>query len=401
MLKYKRFIVIGVIILIAISAMLLVENAREKTAKDYLLAENNGKKNTIRIVVSPRLKEALKISRASEEFKKSNKVIFITYSRGFSDHFAAVKIQAAAQNLGWEAVVIGNLNNDKAYDINYKIGEYLKPDFVITLHAIPLIKSIPHYLILHFPDPWFENPVRDNAHEHMFNYEGFLLSFGDDRFAENLTKYFAANNKVFNYEKFYFSVPGNDVAFRKLNYNRLFFCGARWDDRRGGAEYSTLYKLLDHAGYFDAYGPKRPWRDVPGSYRGLLPFDHNIISAKIRESGIGLVLHSQEHYNQNIPSTRMFEFAAASAVMISENMKFMQDNFGDNVLYVDPSLPAEDLFKQIDKHVRWIQANPEKAGKMAYNSNKIFQEKFVLEKLLLKVEKMHNRLQSTGVKPEK
>ena len=73
--------------------------------------------------------------------------------------------------------------------------------------------------------------------------------------------------------------------------------------RRGGAEYKKLFNLLDQAGYFDAYGPKKSWTDMP-SYKGPI---HKEFSSTIHKSGVGLIFHNKEHYLQNIPSTRIFD----------------------------------------------------------------------------------------------
>jgi hypothetical protein len=81
-------------------------------------------------------------------------------------------------------------------------------------------------------------------------------------------------------------------------------------------------------------------------------------------------------------------------MIISEDMKFIKDNFGDNILYIDPSKSAQEIFVAIDKNMKWIIANPELAREKAKKANAIFQEKFTLEKLLLNVEKMHLKLQA-------
>ena len=48
--------------------------------------------------------------------------------------------------------------------------------------------------------------------------------------------------------------------------------------------------------------------------------------------------------------------------------------------------------------MKWIKAYPEKAREMARNANKILQEKFALENILLNIEKMHNRIKAQSNK---
>ena len=129
-----------------------------------------------------------------------------------------------------------------------------------------------------------------------------------------------------------------------------------------------------------------------------MPFDDSIYFEAVRNSGIVLVVHSKEHYNSNFPTGRIFEAVASSAIVVSDDMKFVKDHFGDNILYYDPSASPEEIFLQIDNHMKWIKANPEKAREMARNANKILQEKFALENILLNIEKMHNRIKAQSNK---
>jgi hypothetical protein len=55
------------------------------------------------------------------------------------------------------------------------------------------------------------------------------------------------------------------------------------------------------------------------------------------------------------------------------------ENFGDCVLYVDVFQPVEEIFRQIDGHMRWIHENPEAAMDLARRAHAIFMEKFTME----------------------
>ena len=52
-------------------------------------------------------------------------------------------------------------------------------------------------------------------------------------------------------------------------------------------------------------------------------------------------------------------------------------------LYVDHA--RDDLFEQIDAHMRWIKENPEEAKLKALKAHEIFLKKFTLEKQLSKL----------------
>jgi hypothetical protein len=57
----------------------------------------------------------------------------------------------------------------------------------------------------------------------------------------------------------------------------------------------------------------------------------------------------------------------------------MVDNFGDCVLFIDADKPVEEIFAQIDAHVKWIHAHPEEAIEMARKSHQRFCDEFSLE----------------------
>jgi hypothetical protein len=363
------------------------DNKSYNEIKGCLSNQNNC---NFKIRTSPKLQKILNNLKYPDQFVKPNdlsKIVEINFAGGLGDEFAALRMKTAAENLGWEPVIIGWA--DKAPSLNAKMIQFLKPEFVISQYPLGIAEGVPNYLILHSP-PNNTNDFNDKY----LNYDGLLLSFGDDRFIKPLQDFFALNNKTLNYQYFYFSVSKKQSKFRELDYFKLFYSGDRWDKRRG-EDYSKLYKLMDQAGYFTVYGPENSWKDYPNSYKGFLPFEESTYLEAIRNSGVSLVVHSKGHYNNNFPSGRIFEALASSTIIISDDMKFVKDNFSNNILYIDPSLPPEKLFLQIDNHMQWIKSNPLKAKEMAKNANKIFQEKFVLENLLLNVEKMHNKIKST------
>jgi hypothetical protein len=167
---------------------------------------------------------------------------------------------------------------------------------------------------------------------------------------------------------------------------RLFYASLNWDQRRG-VGYVPLYRLLDETGYFDAYGPESCWEGkVKNSYRGLLANGCDELLKTAQKAGIVLVLHAPLHFNSGTPTARIFEAAAASAVIISDKHPFVQKHFGDSVLYVDQNADPTEMFRQIDGHMRWILANPKKAVELARRSHSIATEKFPLEREAEKIE---------------
>lgn len=182
---------------------------------------------------------------------------------------------------------------------------------------------------------------------------------------------------------FFFSV--HSTKFCNSPKTRLFFGGDAWDKYRA-RDIVKLYKLLDHTGYFDLYGTKNFGLN---SYRGFIPFGENTVLDSMKKSGITLVLHSTGHFKDDIPTARIFEAVAASTVVITDRLPFIVKNFGDSVLYIDRDKSPEEMFKQIDKHMKWILSHPQEAIELARRSHKIFTEKFTLEKIMKNVMKSY------------
>ena len=85
----------------------------------------------------------------------------------------------------------------------------------------------------------------------------------------------------------------------------------------------------------------------------MLPFDGVSIVNAIRSSGIALCLHRAEHRKVNCPSMRLFEAAAAGALIITDDFEFPRVWFRDSVLYVDAELPPSIVVQRILSHVEW------------------------------------------------
>ncbi len=103
----------------------------------------------------------------------------------------------------------------------------------------------------------------------------------------------------------------------------------------------------------------------------------------LNEYGIALCIHSIDyHLAEGIPSSRIFEIVSSGAIAISDMNPFVIKYFGDSVLYFDQNLSGEEIFKQIDSHVKWVQQNPKKAEEMAQKAHKILQENFTTERFV-------------------
>ncbi|MDR2667432.1 MAG: glycosyltransferase [Puniceicoccales bacterium] len=245
----------------------------------------------------------------------------------------------------------------------------INPSLAITMHhsvAVPqgVMSALVHTV-----------PQNGTTGAKALKYDAVLYSTPD---IDNLESEVARSGNTLRAVQFFPSVKATE--FFDKPKERLAYAGVNWDRRRRSS-YAKLWNLLDGTGYFDVYGPQNAWkRCAPKSYRGFAKWDNGELLSKLQSAGIVLVLHADQHLSSGTPAWRVFEAAASSAVMICDRNKFVVDNFGDSVLYVDHNVSPEEMFAQIDGHVRWLRENPEKAMAMARRSHAIFLEKFTLEK---------------------
>lgn len=230
----------------------------------------------------------------------------------------------------------------------------------------------------------------DNYNENFWRYIGDYDGFIDAGFRYgwlrkfNLAMYTSSQNQMGSEIKPILEGFNSVYAtnFIPLEYKELFYCGDNLDPLRGSAKYKLILTELAKLNYLNVYGPEASWTFIPTAYKGFIPSDGYSLIRTMQDSGISLILHSKNNLRDGIPSTRIFEAAAASTVIISDQNKFIKQEFGDCVLYIDVKKPAEDVVHQIDAHVKWIKNNPAKAKALAKCAHKKFNANFQLELLL-------------------
>lgn len=85
----------------------------------------------------------------------------------------------------------------------------------------------------------------------------------------------------------------------------------------------------------------------------------------MHSTGVTLILHAPDHFLGQTPTGRIFEACAASTVIISDRHPFLEKHFSNSILYIDQEKPSEELYLQIDAHMRWIQKHPVEANLLA------------------------------------
>ncbi len=312
--------------------------------------------------------------------------ILITHKGGIGEQEMAERIKLAGKSLNLECASFP-LNHPlffKRVFPHYKerFATLFHPDIVISLQGEKVCyPHSKHYIALtHGSNYYFHSnailPVRQ-----LMDFDGFLVSFPDQE------KLLSNHNFIQ-----WYSTCGK-TEFAPPTHFRLFYCGLNMANTLFGTKYKQLFSRLDKAHYFNVYGKKNEWRHTPNSYRGFIKCNGETLLRTMNNTGVALLLHAPDHFCGQTPTGRIFEAAASSNVIISDRHPFVEKEFGDTVLYIDQDKSSEEIFQQIDGHMRWIQSHPKEAILLAKRSHDIFIKKFTLEKQLENLIELHKRLQ--------
>lgn len=304
----------------------------------------------------------------------------VTSSGYVGDREAAWRIKIAGEKLGWKVYI----DEKEGAELQHK-----KLDWVICMlpnHNL-FHPSCPNYLMVFHPFNYLDGKKRFNAHSS--KYDGYLLTINDRK---TLKAGLKKKDKKFHHVRFYPTIY--NIPYKELSLNSLVVMIPVWGNRRVDPKFIELYQLLNQSGFAKFYGVEKHNSIDPQNYMGSIPFDGVSVINTLQQHGITLVFHSDIHIRESIPSSRIFEAAAASTVIISDENPFVKKHFGDSVFYIDTTQSGENIFKQIQGHISTIFNDPNKAIKMAKNAHKIFEKKFTMEKQLLKLQEMHKKVAS-------
>ena len=273
----------------------------------------------------------------------------------------------ACRNLKFEAKEV--ITSD---DIN----EY-KPDCVLVTHEYSTkLTGYPTIGLMWSPVSFYgDDPVRRQA---VLSYDGHLC--GSPAVAQWVEDFLAGNGKqpCVHHSLMLPSASDCGPAVPLPLDLAVMYAGVNWDGTRHGA----IFRGLDGKVPLRFYGPSGAWSDRGADYHGELPFDGISVIEALRAAGIALCLHKAAHRTYNCPSMRLFEAAAAGALIITDNFDFPREWFRDNALYIDADLPAPMVVKQIIRHVTWAQRNREAANRLAKGANALFRRSLTLESML-------------------
>ncbi len=293
----------------------------------------------------------------------------------------AWRIKIAAENLGWKAI----LDEKRGCHLKKKKGV----DWVLCMNPRHerYNKHSHNYITLLHPFEYEKLKKKPNCCPFYERYNGYLLTITPK---EDLKIFLQSKNKPFFSVPFYPTLQY--VEYMKVPLNTVMTMISVWGNRLGDEKFKRLYSLLSQGGFTKFYGVNDHHAVAQEHYLGKLPFDGVSVIHAIQKHGISLIFHSDTHNREKIPSSRIFEAAAASAVIISDTNAFVKKHFGENVFYVDTSLSAEEIYLQIENHVNTIRLAPEKALEMAKRAHEIFVDQFLMETQLINIMSMHQEI---------
>lgn len=281
----------------------------------------------------------------------------------------AYRIQAACRNIAWKADLIYLKNSQDLHGKDY--------DFVINF--APGIYEHPkcnNYLaIFHPKHHFFKQP--EVLKDKFCSYDGYLLTYEPESFP-------------YPFMLWYPSVQHRE--YQTVNPLHLFYVCSSWGNRLQNKTFQNFLNLLEQEDYTRFYGKKLFRELYPRSYQGEISFDANSLLDCMARAGVALVLHSTDHNEYSLPSGRIFEAAASSCVIICDQNAFVQEHFGNSILYIDTSETGSSIFHQIQNHMMWIWENKRDALEKARRAHEIYKSKFLLEDQLLRLEVFHNQI---------
>lgn len=279
----------------------------------------------------------------------------------------ALRMLTALERLGWEGAIHTSSAQVAAFD----------PDAVINLYPEAAPKLTSHCWLA---CAW--NPVslvarllpaaRLKAAGNLPAHDAYLVS------GPVLAAQMACLRPGVPSIPFHPSSPRSDLAPTLGADSRLFYVGSNWDGQR----YPALLRRLAEAGALALHGTAERWSHLADAWRGPLPFDGISVIQAAHRWGMGLCLHLPQHRAEAVPNMRVFELAAAGAVIIADRHPFIEEWFGDTVLYVDTDGGEEAAAAAILDQFAWVHTHREQARAMARQAQALFNQHLCLEALL-------------------
>jgi hypothetical protein len=322
------------------------------------------------------------------------------YTLKAAEHEVVERIAQSTRDLGWEPRIVnvdGNFDllnleeieegADLVLDIHYEYPKFLKPRSIGAMWTpTSFMKE------WDFPYVW-ENQL---SHDELVHTQSQLTI--------DLLEQYRPDEEFGTLNH---SLPSSWLPWvsegQRNDSPHAFYAGINWSKLSGRpGRHHQFFKFLDKKDVLDLYGPKKvshviPWKGFE-SYRGEIPFDGKSLLLRARESGISLVLSAQQHLNEGMISSRLFEGLFAGNAIISDRHPFIERHLGNSAYYLDFDKGDEYAARQLEEYVVELRENPDKLAKLQELSHDIFLSKFDLTEQLKKILRLksedHERVQN-------
>ena len=296
-----------------------------------------------------------------------------------------VRFKLAARSLGLQCVEIDA--EGKLLESPFGYANDDNVDFVIHLHFdTPKLYDAFSFVALWNPLHFYHEWGYRRCAENLLTHDDFLSCaspWADDQVLRLISR----DHRRIAPKFFMFHSLSEPILPPTLGEQKLFYVGINWERLgKNKSRHQDLLNMLEAAGQLRIYGPDvfngvRVWEGHKG-YVGPLPFDGVSVIHAIHKCGITLALSSEAHKQSELMSNRLFEGLAAGSIIICDENPFAKRHFGDNLLYIDTTLPIDDVYSQIKTHLRWINENPDLALALAERAQSIFKQRYKLDSTL-------------------
>lgn len=279
----------------------------------------------------------------------------------------ALRLAMAVERLGWEGGIHTRSAEVEAFDPDAVINLYPEAAPRLTDHLWLGCAWNPVSLVVRL-----NPPARAGAARHLPAQNAYLVS------GPRLKAHLEGLRPGAPQRPFHPSSPRSNLCPCIGPDSRLFYIGSNWDGQR----YPSLLKRLAEAGALALHGTAERWSFLEEAWQGPLPFDGQAVIKTAHHWGMGLCLHLPQHRTEGVPNMRVFELAAAGALIIADRHPFIEQWFGDRVLYVDTDAGEAAAAESILAQVAWARAHPHRARAMATEAQALFNQHLCLEALL-------------------
>jgi hypothetical protein len=303
---------------------------------------------------------------------KKQRFILI-YPREFDVKNEIERIAIASQKLGWSCYYFSYAWKASLFKLDASLlnqftnflNRLFHFDFAVTLRPSPLTirlkNGVPNYLYL--PENLSNSLSRISANwnhsipelvkmypsfnsselNNMFigDYSGYLHSTNDLKWLDKFKlKDYSMNYKKFNPNKkrIKWYLSSFNANFLKLNYKQIALPAISKKLAENNVKYKRLIEGLKADDVL--------YQNTGYSFTSQLK--------ELREAGIALVLSRGSSPKDKTPNSDIFQAAAASNVIIAERTPFIEQEFGECVLYIDSRLPADAIYYQTKAYIKCI-----------------------------------------------